>query len=416
MAGPSSTPSTNPAIAYILSQHPKLSQIFVLREVLELRRLGFRVEVASVNSADRDLSGLTAAEAAEADVTYYLKEQGVVGAARAHLATLVTNPVGWFRGMRLVLSLGKLDVKKVAMNIAYFTEAVMVGRWMRGRGLRHAHAHLGSQAATVAMFTAAVFGITFSITVHGPDEFYDATGQHLTRKIEAADFIVCISHFARSQLMNLSEYEHWHKLVVSRLGIDPAVFRPRPHRAHPEVFEVLCVGRLTPAKGQHLLVDAIARLRGEGRSVRLRLVGDGPDRGSLERHVAALGLHDAITLEGAVNQDRIREFYASADCFAIPSFAEGIPVVLMEAMAMEIPCVTTHITGIPELIRNGTDGVLVAPSDVDGLVDALARLIDDPDERERLGRNGRVRVVEHYDLMRNVGTLAQIFRDRIAAS
>jgi len=142
-------------------------------------------------------------------------------------------------------------------------------------------------------------------------------------------------------------------------------------------------------------------------------VGDGPDRASLDQHVSESGMAGTIVLEGPVNQDRIREFYARADCFAIASFAEGIPVVLMEAMAMEIPCVTTHITGIPELIRNGEDGLLVAPSDTDGLVTALTRLMDDPAERERLGRNGRVQVMERYDLMRNVGTLAEIFCERL---
>ena len=412
-------PGSGPSVAYLLSQYPKLSEVFVLREVLGLRRLGFRVETASVNSNDRPSDALTADEATEVAATHYLKAQGVVGAAKAHVVTLATDPAGWFRGMRLALSLGGFDVQRLAKTIAYFTEAVMVGRWMKRRGLVHVHAHLGSQAATVALFTKVVFGTGFSMTVHGPDEFYDAFGQHLPRKIVAADFIVCISNFARSQLMNLSAYEHWHKLVVSRLGIDPSVFRPRAQRpatpgpVEPEVFEVLCVGRLTPAKGQHLLVDAVARLAREGRSIRLRLVGDGPDRASLDQHVHELGMAGTIVLEGPVNQDRIREFYAAADCFAIASFAEGIPVVLMEAMAMEIPCVTTHITGIPELIRNGEDGLLVAPSDTDGLVTALARLMDDPAERERIGRNGRMQVMERYDLMRNVGTLAEIFRERL---
>jgi len=164
-----------------------------------------------------------------------------------------------------------------------------------------------------------------------------------------------------------------------------------------------------------VLVAAVNRLVRAGRNVRLRLVGEGPDRRSLEAAVASGGCEAHVVFEGAVNQDRIGELYARADAFALASFAEGIPVVLMEAMAMEIPCVTTCITGIPELIRDGQDGLLVAPSDDEALAAALARLIDDPALRERLGRAGRRRVMERYDLARNTARLAAVFRRRLGA-
>lgn len=402
------------ALAYIVSQYPTLSMIFVIREVVQLKRLGFRIDTASINAPDRTGKALTADEASEASVTYYVKPEGGKGAIRSHFETLRGHLGGYWRGCRMVFRLGALDLRKWFYNFMYFTEALMVGRWMRQKGQRHLHAHLGSQAATVAMYVKEIFGYGFSITVHGPDEFYNAPGQYLTEKVIAADFIVCISHFARSQLMKLSPYEHWHKLEVSRLGVDPQVFTPKPFKSDPEVFEVICVGRLTPAKGQHILVAAIGALVAAGRRVRLRIVGDGPDRASLERQVKTLGLGDQVIFEGAVNQDRIRELYAQADAFSIPSFAEGIPVVLMEAMAMEIPCVTTRITGIPELIRDGVDGLLVAPSDSDELAAAIARLMDDPELRERLAKSGRQRVLEQYDLAKNVDRLAALFRRRVA--
>ncbi len=405
--------SASPSIAYLVSQYPMLSMIFIIREVLQLKRLGFRIDVASINAPDRGADGLTADEANEANLTYYVKPHGLKGALAAHGRTLLGNPAGYLRGLKLLFALGGTDLKRIFYNLMYFTEALMVGVWMAEKGHHHLHAHLGAQSATVGMYVKHIFGHGFSITVHGPDEFYDAPGQYLTQKVIAADFVVCISHFARSQLMKLSPYAHWHKLVVSRLGIDPAVFTPRPHNPHPEVFEIICVGRLAPAKGQHLLVDAVAAMVREGRPVRLRLVGDGVDRPSLEAQVKDLGLQRHVVFEGAVNQDRIRDLYAQADCFCIPSFAEGIPVVLMEAMAMEIPCVTTHITGIPELIRNGVDGFLVAPSDAEGLVQALSGLMDYPELREKMGRNGRQRVMEHYDLARNVEKLAQVFVERV---
>ncbi len=404
------------SLAYIVSQYPNLSMIFVTREVLQLRALGFNIDVASVNATDRDIKGLTDYEADESAITYYIKPHGIAGALRAHSLTLLRQPRAYLRGWGLVFKLAKLDLTQLFYNIMYLSEALMVGVWMGERQQPHLHAHLGSQAATVALFAKKIFGIGFSMTVHGPDEFYNVPGQYLTAKVKAADFICCISHFACSQLMKLSPYEHWHKLVLARLGVDPSIFSPRPFNSSPDIYEIICVGRLTPAKGQHILVAALHTLLQKGLKVRLRIVGDGPDRGSLEQQVRKLDVTDQVIFEGAVNQDRIRALYALADIFSIPSFAEGIPVVLMEAMAMEIPCVTTCITGIPELIRNEKDGLLVAPSDVQGLANALERLITDRPLREMLGKNGRKRVMEKYNLERNVDRLAEVFSARIRSN
>lgn len=401
------------SMAYIVSQYPALSMVWIIREIQQLRSLGFRINVISVNDAARASVGLTETELEEAAGTYYIKNHGIKGALRAHLKTLKENPKGYLRGWRRSLQLGKLDLRAQIFNLMYFTEALMAGVWMKEKEFTHLHAHLGSQAATIGLFTKEVFGNGFSITVHGPDEFYNAPGQYLTEKVATADFICTISSFARSQLMKLSAYEHWHKIEVSRLGVNPEDFAPRDAGKSADAFEVVCVGRLTPAKGQHILVDAMRLLVEQGRKVRLRLVGDGEDREALERHVDSLGLHEQVVFEGAVNQDRIRDLYAGANAFAIPSFAEGIPVVLMEAMSMEIPCVTTRITGIPELIRDGVDGLLTTPSDVNEFAEAIARLMDDDALCATLAKNGRKRVLEHYHLEHNVDRLAGIFKQRL---
>ena len=389
--------------------------IFILREVIQLRELGFAIDVASINLPDRPKEGLTEQEWSEAERAYCLRRHGLVGAAKAHLKTMLTNFAGFWAGLRMVFQLGGLDLRRLAFNFAYFTEALMVGVWMKRTKLRHLHVHLGQQAATVGMYTQRTFGCGFSMTVHGPDEFFDAEGQYLRQKIAAADFICCISNFARSQLMKCSPYSDWSKMFVSRLGVDPTLFSPRPRKAAPEVFEILCVGRLTPAKGQHLLIDAVERLVRQGWRVQLRLVGGGTDEVSLRKRAAEIENSGSVIFEGAVNQNYIRTLYARADLFCIPSFAEGIPVVLMEAMAMAIPCVTTRVAGIPELIRDGIDGLLVAPSDVDGLVEALARLMADAAMRERIAKSGRLRVLEQYDLRQNVEKLAAIFDECIRA-
>jgi glycosyltransferase involved in cell wall biosynthesis len=400
----------NPRLAYLVSRYPAISHTFILREVAELRRLGIAIDVASINGLDRPLEQLTAEERAEAGRTFYIKKAGAKAAAVAHVAALLSRPAGYFRGAWFALTLGGADVRRIAMSFFYFVEAVMIGRWMLARDLHHLHVHFATPAATVGLILTRVFPITLSITVHGPDEFYDVPGYRLAEKVGASRLLCTIGLFARSQLMRISAAREWKKIEVTPLGVDPDLFAPRPFRAAFEDFEVLCVGRLVPAKGQHVLLAAIARLIAEGRPMRLRFVGEGPDRKSLEEAARAHRIEHNVIFEGAVNQDRIRDLYHRAEVFALASFAEGIPVVLMEAMAMEIPCVTTWITGIPELIRDTVDGLLVPPSDEVALAAAIARLMDDSDLRRAIGQAGRLRVIEKYNLRKNVAHLADVFR------
>lgn len=410
--------SASRRMAYLSAQHPMLSMIFIVREIAQLEQLGFDIEIASVNDGDRPRDKLTSVEAAQADKTYYIKAHGLSGALAAHAHALWTRPLRYLRGWRYALSLAGLDLRALAMQCLYLTEALMLGRWMQRRQLAHVHVHLGSQPATVGLLAKQVFDIGLSITVHGADEFYDAWRQHLAQKVACADFIVCISDFARSQLMFVSESRHWHKLVVSRLGIDVTLFQPRPYtRTRAEQpFHILCVGRLSPAKGQQLLIEAVARLRSMGRPVSLDIVGAGVNMPVLQALVQEHRLADVVTLSGPVNQDRIREHYQRADCFAMASFAEGVPVVLMEAMSMQIPCVTSHITGIPELITHDETGLLTPPSNVAGLIEQLDRLIADPALARRLGEAARLQVQQHYDLQGNAVKLAAIFTERVTDS
>jgi colanic acid/amylovoran biosynthesis glycosyltransferase len=419
------TPMTAPVaatgsrrMAYLSAQHPMLSMIFIVREIAQLEQLGFDIEVASVNNSDRPRDKLTSIEAAQADKTYYIKAHGLSGALAAHAHTLWTRPRRYLRGWRYALWLAGLDLRALAMHVLYLTEALMLGRWMQRRQLAHVHVHLGSQPATVGLLAKQVFDIGLSITVHGADEFYDAWRQHLAQKVADADFIVCISNFARSQLMFVSESRHWHHLVVCSLGIDVTQFQPRPYtrtRAD-QPFHILCVGRLSPAKGQQLLIQAVAQLRDMGHPVSLDIVGSGVNEAVLKALVQEHRLDDVVTMSGPVNQDRIREHYARADCFAMASFAEGVPVVLMEAMSMQIPCVTSHITGIPELITHEETGLLTPPSNVAGLVAQLDRLITDPALARRLGEAARQQVQQHYDLRTNAAKLAGIFTERVTDS
>jgi glycosyltransferase involved in cell wall biosynthesis len=275
--------------------------------------------------------------------------------------------------------------------------------------------HFATPAASVGMLVKTVFGYSFSFTVHGPDEFYDAAGYNLPEKILAADFIFCISHYARSQVMKLSPVQAWPKFDVCRLGVDPQRFIPAPKLKQNENCNLLCVGRLTPAKGQAILLASVAQLKQQGIFVTLTLVGMGPDEQSLRQYAEQLDISGQVHFTGAVDQDHILDYYKAADMFVLPSFAEGLPVVLMEAMAMEIPCITTAITGVPELIRSGLDGLLVPASDSEGLTQAILQLVQDPALRQQLGQAGRIRVLSDYDLYKNTRHLFETLDRRINA-
>ena len=280
---------------------------------------------------------------------------------------------------------------------------------MMERGCTHFHTHFST---TVGLLITRIFPLSMSMSLHGPDEFRDPKAFHMARKVEAAAWVRTISEYGRGQVVR-SAPGHGGRIEVARLGVNPELYEPRPHRDSAAPLEILSVGRLAAVKAHSVLVAAVARLVRDGLDVRLRVAGDGPERAALEAQIAALQLDGRVILAGWQNQDRVREMYRQADVFALASWLEGIPVVLMEAMAMEIPCVATRITGIPELIRDGEDGLLVTAGQERELADALKKLYEDAELRRRLGEAGRRRVLAEYDQARNAAKLADVFRRRV---
>lgn len=405
--------SSSKRIAYLVSQYPAVNHTYILREILELRRLGWDIHVASIRPDTRPSSQLTAEEQDERSHTWCVTAQGCIGAARAHLKSLTTQTRPYVSGLLGALRLGGVDLSKTIRNFLYFTEALIVGQWMQSKGLSHVHIHF---ASTVGLLLAKTFPVTISITIHGPAEFEEPASFHLREKIEAAAFICAISNYGRNQLINSSDLDQWEKLEKVPLGIDPDEFAPDLTSSVERTnFEVISVARLSPEKAQRVLIDAVARLVSEGRRIRLCLVGEGPDRRALEEHIVACNLSGTVRLEGALNQDQLKGLYRESHAFVLASLAEGVPVVLMEAMAMEIPCVATRVAGIPELIEDGVDGLLVAPSDIGQLATAIARLMDNPDLRRRIGTNGRLKVMQQYNLCKNTTILAKVFEKRLSS-
>lgn len=399
--------------AYLVSRYPAVSHTFILREIQGLRALGHSIITASINPPDRPADAMEGHERREAEGTFFVKAQGWKGALGAMLYWLARSPRKTIDMVGASMGLGKGG--RWYYGLAYAAEACLVARWMEQHGARHLHVHFGNAGATVGILAKQLTRCHLSYTIHGPDEFDDVPGQHLKLKIERADDVICISQFAKGQLMRISGPEHWAKLQVCRLGVDPAQFPQFPQFLYAPgstgaaTVRLLCVGRLAPAKAQVLLVQACARLRDEGLDFFLTLVGDGPDRARIEKSIDTFQLGDRITLTGALNQAEVRTHFAGADIFVLPSLAEGIPVVLMEAMSGGVACISTPVNGIPELIEHERSGLLAIAGDVDSLTQQLRRLILDPALRKALAEAAHAKVLADFDLGRNVARLARSF-------
>jgi colanic acid/amylovoran biosynthesis glycosyltransferase len=405
-------------LAYLLSRYPAVSHSFFLNEILQLRKLGFDIEVASINPPDRAIDALPQIERDESRETYYIKSVSPVRALAVIIGILFQRPQVFLRGLIFALNLGGWNLRAKLYALLYFAEALLVGDWMVRRGFTHLHVHFSTAVATVGLLTSVAWKIPYSLSVHGPDEFHNVGEYYLAQKVAHAKFVFCISDFCRSQLMRLSSPQHWDKFEVIRLGVDPALFSPssRVEKTEDDILDVVCVGRLVSAKGQLILVRAFADLLEQGYMVRLKFVGDGEDRRQLESYVRSRALNSLVEFAGALNHEQTRGILKSADLFVLASFAEGLPVALMEAMAMEIPCISTYIAGIPELIRDGIDGLLVPASSEEKLTSAMKLLLDNPQLRRKLGAAGRKRVLALHDLATNTRILAAALERNLAHS
>lgn len=393
-------------LAYIVPRYPTLSHAFLLREVAMLRSLGATVETFSVRRVGDDQL-VTGADREAFATTYAIVPPRAGDLVRAQLRALL-NPVRYARAVRTALRMRRPGLRGALWALFYLLEAGILWDRCRRAGIRHVHAQFASNATDVALLAAELGGPawSWSFRLHGPVEFYDVPGFRLADKACSAAFVACISDFARSQVQAFLDSDDWSKVEVVPLGLDADAFTPAPRTAADDgPLRVLSLGRLVALKGQAVLLDAAAELARRGRPLEVTIAGGGAERERLERRAAELGIADRVEFLGAVGQDRVPALYAAADVFCSSSFAEGVPVVLMEAMASGLPTVATRIMGIPEIVEDGVTGLLVPPGRADALADALERLAADPEERRAMGEAGRRKVIEERDPRRSADRL-----------
>jgi colanic acid/amylovoran biosynthesis glycosyltransferase len=396
-------------VAYVMSRFPKLSETFVLRELLAVEALGVAVDVYPLV---RHREPLVHPEAEPlVGRAHYLPFLSLA-ILRSNLAVLRSRPRSWFGALWAVVRGNWGSTNHLVGGLAIFPKVVHAARLMEADGVDHVHCHFATHPALAGFLVHRLAAIPFSFTAHGSDIHVD---RHMLRqKVEEAAVVVPISEFNREVILRECDPGQAAKLVVVHCGVDTEVLGPRPARAAGPLT-VVCVGTLHEVKGQRHLVEACRLLVGEGLDVRCHLVGSGPDEDDLRRQVAAGGLEDRVVLEGQRTTDEVAGLLRRADVLVAPSVPtregkrEGIPVVLMEAMSCEVPVVASDLSGIPELVEDGRTGLLAPPGDAAGLAAALRRLADDPALAARLGRAGRARVEEGFDVRRSARRLVELF-------
>lgn len=410
-------------VGYLLSRYPAVSHTFFLKEIVGLRERGVVAEVASVNPPDRSRIELSPLEASEADGTFYVKPSNPMLGGLQVLLIALRNPWATVRGLSAAWKLGGWDLKSKAFAAFYLGEALLVGDWLRRRSLPHLHVHFGGAVASVGMLTASAWRIPWSLTLHGPDEFFDQEHFFLRQKIESASFVICISDFCRSQVLRIVPRLKEDRLETVRLGVDCETLQPLSAESQcvssvdgsaEAPLKLVCTGRMVPAKAHCILLQALALLHESRVRFFCTLIGDGPERPFLQGMAAELGIADRVQFLGAMAHEPTLSEVSRADVFVLASFAEGLPVALMEAMALGIPCVSTTIAAIPELIDHMENGLLVPSANPTALCEALRLLAVDSELRLRLGRQARVTAEARYNLARSLDSLANVWSQRLS--
>lgn len=389
-------------IGYFTNQYPAPSHTFIRREIAALEARGhdlLRYAVRQYAGELKDCDDLL-----ESVKTSHILASGPLLILTGCARTFLSNPSGVARAFGSAMRFAQVSKRGYLMHLIYLMEAIILARWCVRDRIEHLHVHFGTNPATVAALACEITKIPFSFTVHGPEEFDRPEDLDLGRKTSKASFVVTVSSFGRSQLMRWASPEHWEKIKVVHCGIDDR-YREEQHADLSVEQRLVCVGRLTEQKGQMLLIQAAARLRKTGMDFKLVLVGDGPLRSDLEEEIERLSLQEIVILTGWLPQKAVRDEMARARATVLPSFAEGLPVVLMESMALKRPAISTYVAGIPELVTP-ENGWLVPAGDIPALADAMgSALAASREELVRMGNAGRQRVLDRHDIAQSAALL-----------
>jgi len=398
-------------IAYLINSYPMVSLSFIRREIHALESLGLIISRFSIRVWNDRL--VDKADKDEFEKTKVLLGVGVIGLLRSFLGVLLLSPIKMFQTLLLTVKIGRRSERGLSIHLIYLAEACVLLQELTKKGISHIHAHFGSNSTTVAMLCHSLGGPTYSFTVHGPEEFDKVEAIALPEKIKRASFVVAVSSFGRSQLLRWCDYSDWSKIQVVHCGLD-AMFLSQPYIPLPTEPQFVCVGRLSEQKGISILVEAVGQLAKEGLRFKLVLVGDGSLRSEIEALIKNLKVEDYIELTGWATNLEVRQHILDSQVMILPSFAEGLPVAIMESLALSRPVLTTYIAGIPELIQPNRSGWLVPAGSVDALAIAMRQILNLPlEEIADMGKIGSEMVIKEHNATEEAKKLVKLFQSQI---
>jgi colanic acid/amylovoran biosynthesis glycosyltransferase len=393
-------------IAYLFNTYPQPSTTALRREVIALEKMGIRIHRFTLRQFEGDL--VDEEDRAERERSRVVLAVGASGLAAAMLRAMAARPRAFARALNMAVKAGRVSERGLFRNLIYLAEACVLLRWLAALGVEHVHGHYGTNSAMVAMLCRVLGGPPYSFTMHGPEEFDSPRALGLREKIHEAKFVVAITEFTRSQLYRWADYADWAKIRVVRVGVS-AMFLEHGAEPIPAAPRLVNIGRIVEQKGQAILVQAAAVLRDRGHDFELVIVGDGPMRGEIERLIDQFELRDRVRITGYLSNQGVLQELRAARALVLPSFAEGLPGVFFEAMALGRPVISTFIAAHSELVEPGINGWLVPAGAVEPLVAAMAAAVSaDPAELEAMGRAGAARVAERHNVDIEVKKLADL--------
>ncbi len=395
-------------IAYLVNHYPHVSHSFIRREIIGIEAWGIEVARFSIRPCTSKL--VDEADKLELEKTQSILGVGIIGLLLAVIRVFFTQPVHFLRSLKLAGQIGWHSDRGLVRNLAYLVEACVLLGQCSDLGINHIHAHFGTNSTTVAMLCHTLGGPSYSFTIHGPQEFDRATVLALDEKVKQASFVVAISSFGKSQLYRWCDRQYWSKIHVIHCGLD-AKFLNTHQTPISEEPRLVCVGRLDEQKGHLLLVEAAAKLNAEGLDFKLVFVGDGSLRTEIETAIAQFNLHNRIEITGWASNSQVREQILAARALVLPSFAEGLPVVIMEALALGRPVISSCVAGVPELIEHGKCGWLITPGSLEDLTVTMGKVLQLPVEKlKQIGQTGGELVAQRHNITVETGKLAALFR------
>jgi glycosyltransferase involved in cell wall biosynthesis len=397
-------------IAYLTTEYPAVSHTFIRREILALENIGHVIHRYSIQDC-KNISDPV--DELERDKTFYCLAQGKFKLLLSGLHCLLRAPLKSLKALGLTLDFNRKSERGIIKHIAYFLEATLLLREFNKKGIKHVHVHFGTNATTVALLVSMLGGPSYSFTVHGPDEFDAPRGLSLCKKITRSAFTIGISQYCCAQLKRWANLDSWSKIKIIHCTVSDDFLLPVPGITSGS-NTIICVGRLSAQKGIFILIEAAKKLSEQGLDFKIILAGDGELRLPIEARIRESGLEDKISITGWVDGTRIKELLLSSRGLVLPSFAEGLPVVLMEALAMKRPVVTTCINGIPELVKDGENGFLTIPGDVESLANGIGKLLHTPVEQlNEMGGRGHDVVKSFFTAESQIPILAKYFEEAL---